>query len=246
MAEAPVTKKGGKKSRTYLLIGGAAAAAYVLYRYEKNKSASSTTAASTSTTCTCDDGSTPNSSGMCSDGTTCGSAGSVSSGGGGGGVGSSGEGQSCVLPTGLPGIVDFNGNCVAVTVPPGKGPTKKKPPKSCPKGQRLIGGKCTTSCPPGYERLTKTSDCTKKPASAPAAKACPPGYERKTPTAECTKITPNPIAQGGHPSAAPVTSNQPAPTTNRPASGGTLVKPGSGPVKNGSPVKPTSGPVKVG
>jgi len=219
VADAPPKKgKGLKGNRTYILIGAGLAAAYVLYRYEKNKSSSSsTTAASTSTACTCDDGSTPDATtGLCADGTTCGAAGSVSGAGTAGAAGSGatgtpgspGQGSPCILSTGLPGVVDFSGNCVAVsgTNPPaGKGPVTKKPVTSCPKGQRLVNGACTASCPPGYERLTAKSNCTKKKLTKKKS--------TKTPPVKGVGDVPG------------YSQQQTAATTNRPAGGGSLVHP---------------------
>jgi hypothetical protein len=216
VADPPKAKSGllsGNKK--YVVIGGGLAAAYAIYKYEKGKSSTAATAStSTSTACTCDDGSTPSSAGICADGTTCGAAGSNTAPagaatGGSSGVGSQGQGMPCVVASGQTGIVDFNGNCVAITTPPvGKGPVKAKAPTSCPKGQRLISGKCTTSCPPGYSRLTKTSDCTKTKAKKPAPK--PPAKK--------------PVKKGGpQPKVATAVGTQDAATTNRPAGGGSLV-----------------------
>ena len=216
MAEGLKAKSGllsGNKK--YVVIGGGLAAAYLIYKRIKGGSTAATTA-STSTTCTCDDGSVPSSAGICADGTTCGAAGSNTApsgtgagAGAGSGVGSQGQGMPCVTASGQTGIVDFSGNCVAITAAPvGKGPVKPKP-VTCPKGQRNVDGKCTASCPPGYHRLTKTSNCTKTKAKA---KPKPKPPEKKPP------------AKGGgpQPKVATAVGTQDATTTNRPGSGGSL------------------------
>lgn len=197
MADAAPKPKGGgllQGNRKFLVLGALAAGGVWLYLRKKSSSSTSSTAGSV--TCQCDDGSTPNANGICADGTTCGAAGSYSSTGGGDtGVNSTGspttQGSPCITSSGAPGVVDFTGNCVSTPTPAtppktGTGPTKS--PTSCPKGQRLVDGKCTTSCPPGYERKTPDSVCTKKKTTLKkVAKNCPPGYYRPTPESECKK-----------------------------------------------------------